>query len=59
MVRSFLLPSLIALLGRWFWFPSRPPQSLAGGEAVTDIAAPPGGRTLIHLMSQRHLSQQN
>jgi hypothetical protein len=56
-VRSFLLPSLIALLGRWLWWPSRPPQSPAGGEVVTDrpsslhhLAA----RTLIHLMNQRH-----
>lgn len=34
-VRSFVLPSLMALLGRWFWWPSRPLQSPAGGEAIT------------------------
>lgn len=32
-VRSFLLPSLMSLLGRWFWWPSQPLRSPAGGEA--------------------------
>lgn len=39
-VRSFLLPALMALIGRWFWWPSRPPQSPAGGEALTGRTAP-------------------
>jgi uncharacterized membrane protein YdfJ with MMPL/SSD domain len=29
MVRTFLMPSLVALLGRWFWWP-RPPHRLPG-----------------------------
>jgi RND superfamily putative drug exporter len=37
-VRSFLLPSIIALLGRWFWWPSwtalRAPAPLARSETI-------------------------
>ncbi|ASW97951.1 MULTISPECIES: MMPL/RND family transporter [Mycobacterium avium complex (MAC)] len=32
-VRAFVVPSIVALLGRWFWWPSRPPRR-AMAEAV-------------------------
>jgi RND superfamily putative drug exporter len=28
-VRTFVLPSIIALLGRWFWWPTRIPRTVA------------------------------
>ncbi len=30
-VRTFVLPSLVALLGRWFWWPTRIPTKVAAG----------------------------
>jgi MMPL family len=30
-VRTFLMPSLVALLGRWFWWPRLPSRLQAGG----------------------------
>ena len=27
-VRTFVLPSLVALLGRWFWWPKRIPRKV-------------------------------
>jgi len=32
-VRTFLMPSLVALLGRWFWWPRLPSRLQAGGSA--------------------------
>jgi RND superfamily putative drug exporter len=37
-VRTFPMPSLVALLGRWFWWPrlpSRPPSRRFGERSVT------------------------
>jgi RND superfamily putative drug exporter len=30
LVRTFVLPSIIALLGRWFWWPTRIPRNVVG-----------------------------
>lgn len=38
-VRSFLLPSLIALLGRWFWWPTWPLPSPSRGEPAANEPA--------------------
>ena len=47
-VRSFMMPSAAALLGRWFWWPTkvrtRPPRAghlAASGERATGDAVPP------------------
>jgi RND superfamily putative drug exporter len=49
-VRSFLMPSIAAMLGRWFWWPmnvaSRPPRTRTRPVAAqlhgeqTDVTAP-------------------
>jgi RND superfamily putative drug exporter len=39
-VRSFLLPSLVALLGRWFWWPSHPPEFPRRGGATSGRKTP-------------------
>jgi putative drug exporter of the RND superfamily len=41
-VRIFLMPSLVALLGRWFWWP-RLPSRLPGRRPGTPQAQPDGG----------------
>ena len=46
-VRTVLVPSTVALLGRWNWWPSRLGRSahhLAGGQGATPEATPPANR---------------
>ena len=33
-VRTFVLPSIVALLGRWFWWPTRIPTKVAEPEPI-------------------------
>jgi len=39
-VRSFVLPSIVALLGRWFWWPTRIERKCAPDRSVADHAEP-------------------
>ncbi|WP_157759966.1 MMPL family transporter, partial [Mycobacterium ulcerans] len=50
-VRSFMTPSIAALLGRWFWWPLRMPTRRAAdapGRPVTPIESDPMDRTLVY-----------
>jgi putative drug exporter of the RND superfamily len=40
-VRTFVLPSLIALLGRWFWWPTRMPAKVAQSTLIGDATGEP------------------
>jgi RND superfamily putative drug exporter len=44
-VRTFILPSLVALLGRWFWWPGRISTKVAAGTPSISCAA--DGRGLL------------
>ncbi|MGV0697665.1 MMPL/RND family transporter [Mycolicibacter sinensis] len=44
-VRSFLTPSIAALLGRWFWWPLRVPPPHAAGTPGVSTAAPGSAAT--------------
>jgi RND superfamily putative drug exporter len=46
LVRTLLVPSTVALLGRWNWWPSKMGRKGAGTGA-TDLPAEPGGATAV------------
>jgi putative drug exporter of the RND superfamily len=41
-VRSFLVPAIATLLGRWFWWPVVVHDRAASRDAVRQSTAPPG-----------------